>query len=422
MKLLDLHSSEQDGRARVAATVCWEDCDRPAGEIYFETEKAFAESLNGNPHSFLVGCIIPALYYGEKRVAIDHEICPELRDGLMTAQKWIRHWYYGEEREIVRIEAPIKSSVSPRNRERVGILLSGGIDSLSVLRHNRLHYPLTHPGSIKDAVVIQGLQGENHQTCQDIMHRLSAIAQDAEVVLIPLRTNIISVGGTVPWETHWMGSVLAAVAHALSNRLTCVSIAASSNMNDLMNNMQPYGSHPLLDPNYGSSNLRIRYEGVDLSRLEKTKLVAEWDVALQNIRVCNKVPKTGKTQTGTLNCGQCEKCLRTMLTLLALDVLHKTEVFPETEVSADWIRKHLSIEQEWIIPSYYEDLIDLLARRGRDDLVLAINETVAECRRRERAALWRTRLRSLDQKYLGCTLTRVRRTIRGVPMLRSPAM
>ena len=37
MRIEGLHSEKRGDRTRVAATVKWEDCDRPAYELYFET-------------------------------------------------------------------------------------------------------------------------------------------------------------------------------------------------------------------------------------------------------------------------------------------------------------------------------------------------------------------------------------------------
>src|SRR5574340_1763299 len=100
MKIGDLRIDKNNGRPRVTATVIWEDCGRPSYDVYFETDDEFSESLSCNPHSFLLACSIPALYYGEKRVRIDEEVCPEFRDGLMVAMAWLSYWY-GEERPCI---------------------------------------------------------------------------------------------------------------------------------------------------------------------------------------------------------------------------------------------------------------------------------------------------------------------------------
>src|SRR5690606_28784571 len=79
-------------RARVTATVTWEDCDRPPHEMYFETDEQFATALSFNPNAFLTACVLPAMRHGEERVLVEGQVCPELLDGLTTAMAWIRYW------------------------------------------------------------------------------------------------------------------------------------------------------------------------------------------------------------------------------------------------------------------------------------------------------------------------------------------
>jgi hypothetical protein len=56
-----------------------------------------------NPHTSLVACIKPALMYGEERIYLDEEIYSELREGLITAVFWFRHWYdrYEKDRNAI---------------------------------------------------------------------------------------------------------------------------------------------------------------------------------------------------------------------------------------------------------------------------------------------------------------------------------
>lgn len=90
MKLGNLRSEAKQDRTRVAATVLWEDSDRPTEEIYFETIPPFLEALSCNPHAFVVACVMPAMRHREQRIFVDAEICPDFRNGLRTAMSWIR--------------------------------------------------------------------------------------------------------------------------------------------------------------------------------------------------------------------------------------------------------------------------------------------------------------------------------------------
>ena len=65
MRIENLRLESSSGLVRAAATVKWETCQEPDKDIYIETEESFAESFSCNPHAFVVGCIIPAMHFGE---------------------------------------------------------------------------------------------------------------------------------------------------------------------------------------------------------------------------------------------------------------------------------------------------------------------------------------------------------------------
>lgn len=201
-----------------------------------------------------------------------------------------------------------------------------------------------------------------------------------------------------------MGAAFSAIAHVFSKRLTDVSINSCHDIPNVI----PYSSHPLINPNYSSSNLRIHHEGITLSRFEKTKLVTKWDLALKHLRVCNK---TELYQEGLLNCGKCEKCVRTMLALEALGVLQNTEAFPIREVTEDLVIKAVSLSRS--NAPLYRELIEPLKKVGRQDLVNAIKKKLAlfdRPPRRLRALLVQPIIR-FDEKRLGGRLRKVKRRI-----------
>jgi hypothetical protein len=156
MKIQNIRQEKSDSRSRVSATVIWEDCERPEEEVFFETDEAFADSLSGSPHAFLIVCAIPASHYREKRVYIDAEICSELRQGLTVALAWLRYWF-GTHHEPISIESSKSGIAAGATEPRAACFLSGGVDSLALLRANQVNFPNDHPLSIKDALVVYGL-------------------------------------------------------------------------------------------------------------------------------------------------------------------------------------------------------------------------------------------------------------------------
>ncbi len=412
MRVENLRFEKDDGIVRAVATVIWEDCIRPTQEIFFGTVDKFSDSLSCNPHAFLVACIMPAFNSGEQRLLIEEEICPELKDGLITAMHWMRFWWYKPDKNIVKIEAKTKPSLPlPRRPERAGVFFSGGIDALATLRANRLNYPLEHPGSIKDGLLVCGLEIREPRIFGYVLDSVKVLAEDAGITLIPIHTNIRSLGPEDDeefwgkfWLNEFMGATFSAIAHAFSKRLTEVSINSCHDIPNLI----PYSSHPLINPNYSSGDLRIRHEGITLSRFEKTKLVASWDLGLQHLRVCNR---TELYQPGTLNCGQCEKCVRTMLALLGCGVLERTSAFPIREVNEELVIETVQLGANTI--PLYGELLKPLAGINRHDLVGAIEQKIDEYHRSKRREKRRKRfiepIIEYDQKYLGGSLRKLKR-------------
>src|SRR3989338_3510285 len=128
MRVENLRKEVNGDLIRVAADCIWEDCSQKRREVYFETTQAFANDLVCNPNAFIVGCILPAMHFGEKRITIKEGICPILKEGLMTNMAWYRYWY-GQKYKPVSIEADasVKPYLSSRLPKGNGLFLSGGV-------------------------------------------------------------------------------------------------------------------------------------------------------------------------------------------------------------------------------------------------------------------------------------------------------
>ena len=368
MRIENLRKERNKQLTRVAATLIWENRVRPPQEIYFETTEKFASDISCNPHGFLIASVLPAMYFGEQSVTIDAEICPDLKDGLLTVMHQFHHWF-GTRCQPIQIEAKTKASLpNTQTPARTGLFFSGGIDAWANLRMNRLQIPTEYPSSIKDCLVIDGLTKSSRDYFETAVSSFSAVSEEMGVTIIPVYTNIYSHLMDIDrnyrfWKDVFNGAALAAVAHTFSSRLTAASISSGEDIPNLI----PLGSHPFIDPHYSSYDLKISHDGIKLSRLKKTELVADWDVAFQNLTVCNMAEKP----PGRLNCGRCEKCIRTMTTLVALGKSNDSNAFGETTVSKQLIITRANMSNTGI-KAMYEELIPLLEERNRFDLVEGI--------------------------------------------------
>ena len=374
MRIADLTVGEVDGKARVAAMVHWEDCDAPSREVFVETESAFAGDLSANPHAFAVGCIVPAMHLGERRLVMDGAVCPRLKEGLESVMAILHHWTGGALRPLA-LEFPLlKKALHAAPRERAAIFLSGGMDSLAALKRLKDRYADSHPAAPRDALLVHGFdiggvmaRGAKYPVFERAKAAMAPVAADAGLTMIPVYTNFRHLCDERDlWLNSFFGAVLAAVAHAFSKRIDLAWLASSYDVAHL----HPCGSHPLLDPEYGSYDLRIRHRDLGLGRLQKIRIVSEWDTAFQNFRVClANVPDR-------LNCGRCEKCVRTMLELEALGLLDRTRAFADDRVEPEWLDA-FSITIRTREP-FYEELVAPLRERGRGDLADKIEAKLKE--------------------------------------------
>jgi hypothetical protein len=213
------------------------------------------------------------------------------------------------------------------------------------------------------------------------------------------------------WPYQYQGGALAGAAHLFTNRLDDVRIASTFDIA----NLGPFGNHPLIEPNFSSHDMQIRHDGSTLSRLDKVKLIADWDVGLQSIRVCNQIslydPATqslterNPIKPGEINCGKCPKCVVTMLSLLVAGALDKASTFPHNDISADLIGSNIYPQNVW----EFADLIAPLTEIGRDDLVRAIENKIAISPDSEPGLKgWAKRF---DRKYLDGNLAEFKRAI-----------
>ncbi|MFH1985142.1 MAG: hypothetical protein ABIL58_25165 [Pseudomonadota bacterium] len=374
MRISDISVTTHPGRSRLAARLCWEDTPRPDDYVFFETTAAFGQDLADGAEAFAVGCLVPALHFGERRLAVDQGLCPGLKEGLATAMGILAHWSGGRYRPLVIEAADRPPALPPEPGSfRAGLCLSGGIDSLAALRLNRLHYRPEDPWYVEDGLMVHGFdiggvvaRGAKYPVFDRAVVAMETVAADAGITLVPVYTNVRHLCDQRDlWLNYFFGAVLAAAGHAMAGRLELLFIASSYHIPHL----HPCGSHPILDPEYSSQRLSIRHRDLALSRLDKHRIVADWPAAFNNFRVClANVPDR-------LNCGRCEKCVRTMTELTAIGRLQDTRAFVEDRVTPEHFEGFdITI---WGRDHFYRELLEPLAAQGRGDLVATIRKKLA---------------------------------------------
>jgi hypothetical protein len=398
MRIEGVREESVVGWHRIAADVIWEDRPAERRTLAIETTEPFAGDFTASPDAFLTALFPLAQWSGERRVLVEGRVCTRVREGIGAAMQLFAHWY--ERCRPIAIEATQGFAPTiPRGEPRAACFLSGGIDALALLRANRLEYPPAHPGFIRDGLLIFGLNSfdadaagprpERLSSFEAHVDRMRAFADSTRLTLVPMRSNIRSL---YPDFESWIGVGLAAglVSSALgfATRFDHVEIGSSG----VGPNHPPYGSHPCLDHHYSTEAVTVRQAQASVSRFEKTRMISEWDHALAVLRTClyHEIPPDGR-----INCGACEKCIRTMLALVALGRLDHAPTFPHRDVTPSMLAP--VVIDTPLNALFYTQCRVALAARNRTDLVAPIQEKIDAYHRRER----RRRVRAFAKRLVG---------------------
>jgi hypothetical protein len=411
MRISDFRHESIGNAVQLSATVAWEDSDLPAEKLCFEVEGVASGEVVPSPEAFAIQGALAAFHQNEKRVLVESSLCPRLRDGLRTALRTLRAWYSPDlEEPILEASRGFRALRPPE--PQAALFLSGGADSLFVLQSNRANFPADHPSSFRTAIFVPNfgalLEAVSSPRAIDLLSRQrSSVARIARLTGLQL-VSAWACSGELEEDASYTstsshGARLAATAH-LFPALTSISIAASFDASQL----HPWGSHPLLDPNYSSSALEVRHEGIWFTRLERVASVAKWKEILPHLIVCGQGPLASENA----NCGRCEKCVRTMIELLLADSLSEDGPFRVRDVDPSLIDPVL------VSPAsicHWEAFPALLRKRGRTELSARAELTLSAARRRRNwfdDQGWKGRLRRLDRRLLGGRLLEASRRIR----------
>ncbi len=124
---------------------------------------------------------------------------------------------------------------------------------------------------------------------------------------------------SISWE-HTHGAALATIGHLVHPSIGTMVIPPSYTTARLI----PWGSRPDLDPRWSvPGRLRVEHGNASGRRLDRVFAIAADPLVHRHLRVC------WRNVDETLNCGRCEKCVRTMVMLAGADQLQHCRTFPD---------------------------------------------------------------------------------------------
>ena len=361
MRIDNIRKSVSDGKTRIEADVTFETAGRPDFNAWIES----GHDLALDPNVFLLALYPVAAKYQEQRLQIGGAVSPLLTHKLRDVYAWWKAWgFIGSEGSPPLISGTALVEYEQTGGFQSAGFLSGGVDSVQMLYGNHDRFPAGHPHRITHAIQINGFSRSKKDVVEAIEPMVAQacanIVSDTGVEFITVETNLRLIDqATVFWTRQFHGPVLAAIAHAVIPGSGVARIGSSFDIA----HMPAWGSHPMLDGNLGTERLSLLHEEAPLSRLDKVRELVRFPQALENVQVCTQWVPTH------LNCGRCEKCMRTKLELVALGAAVPS-CFADRDIKPEYVRK---ITSEYAIP-WYEEMIAPLEQQGRGDLSQAVRQ------------------------------------------------
>jgi len=226
MIIEELRQEATSTTVRVTATVRWEDSDRPPQDVFYEADRSRGEGFAPDANALLVGCYLPAIRGGERRIRLAGPVCPRLRDGLAVAASLLEHWYRGSRRPIpIEPEEGFRAPM-PRSTARAAFFLTGGIDSMAMLHANRRNFPANHPGAFREAIAVFGLTvpgQEESPAARDLQDRTVAALDDAlegtGIGLVPVTTNLSTLAPDIAFlELEFLSAALVSAVEKVARK------------------------------------------------------------------------------------------------------------------------------------------------------------------------------------------------------------
>lgn len=346
-------------RWRVAAKVDGE-------EVFFEA----GVPLSPRVEALVCAFLLPAMARG-RNLDVRAPLTPALADNLNRARALARRWWPQLRGGQLRAEPA-------GNRPRAvaeALFYTGGVDSSFALRQ------LQH--KVNELVFVEGFDVSLREPArlEQVRTCLQHIAAATGHRLITVRTNLREhrTFQKLNWEiTHI--AALAAVAHTLAERFGTLYVAHS----DVP---PPFGSHPDFDPLWSSDEVAIVNFGAGYSRLERVRAISQWPPLRGRLRVCPE------DRVETLNCGRCEKCLRTRLQLLAAGDPSAMDSFPDVPL-VEMLELVVKTDAETRFPHFWREVQAALSdKRLRELIGMLLSHQPGPSLQKRLKHLWRRRFR-----------------------------
>lgn len=310
--------------------------------LWFKIPNQYAHHLPLQNDAFLTSGLIAGMYLGEK-VEVRGQVSPTLAYNLTDYQHALCS-IYPKLVQPVEIKYETLKPIE-ENYGWVGASFSGGADSMFTLWRHLPPNQLDPDFQVTHCLFIQGFDiGLNEAPkYRALFNQYKSELKKNNVELIDLETNLAPLMVPHMDYTKFYNSILASCVQIFGGYFKRFYLSSSRDFDQLDLQLT---QGPLTDRLLSTDTLDLIHVGATHSRVEKIRDFSDWDFAHRNLRVCNSI----EVSEGYLNCGRCEKCVRTLIPIYSIGKMDKFKTFAKP-LQANW--EGLWWARKYVPPIHY---------------------------------------------------------------------
>lgn len=339
MKISQIRIEQQPDHAILRA-----DC---AGfDLWYKFPAPLQPRLSADP--FIAACLLICMAKNQDLQLEDSATySPTLLRNLEQLQDIFAYWqdYLGHNMYHIKIKGGTAEEEPFPCNNKVSFF-SGGVDGYHTYQQNQ-----------QDIDYLLFAKGIDMQLSSDELYQQAFACNQQYLekhhkLLYPIETNVRFLGyhNQLKWGVCFGGG-LSSIALALGVK-KCFIAAGLTYQNNV-----PEGSNYITDHLWSNHHTQIVHHGAEVRRIDKLKQLTQDQDFLKILRVC--------WHDHGYNCGECEKCLRTMSSLRLLGI--KTDSFPP--LSDQLVKQKLRDQKLY-------NIHDVQFLEENLDQAIAVNDTV----------------------------------------------
>lgn len=346
--------------------------------------------VHGDASPFAAALLLPSMKQGEDLI-IEGSISQRLYKGMHAVMHEVLNWGIGLKPIEIKADTLVADTLQPH---RTASFFSGGVDSFyTYLKHKA---DPVQADRVDSFILVKGfdIEPRNAPLWGSTLKNVSTIAAAEKIDLVVVQTNIQGLTEPILSWDYIHGGCLAAVGLFLRGAFRQIYIPSSFSLQEQVS----WGSCLALDEHWSTKSTTFVHDGIEATRVDKViQQIARSRLALDHLRVCYENVK------GSYNCGQCDKCLRTMINLYIAGALERSKTFPHN-IDPRRVSAITALSINGTFPGESQNLRGLKERNLSPDLQQAITASMNNALTstgKSRTADIKDRVKCLDHLYTG---------------------